>query len=290
MVIYILGHLVLSCLIAFLGLDKINKQERFCNFIIALFFPVGGYITVLILYLSRNKNPKEIENEPDIEDALILFTERFDRQRDTNIVPLEETLLINDTKVKREQLINALKKESSKYIDMLKVALRDEDVETSHYAASAIADIKGKLDLKLQAFSVEYEKNKLDTDVLKQYADTLEEYLNSNLLDEYARRKTIFTYIGVLENLLKSHGSNSDYYNRLINVLYEVNEIDKAKKYCKEYLENCKDEGAYLANLKYFYLIKDKTGFNDVFDSLLGSSIKLSNKGLSIIRFWLDGV
>lgn len=290
MAMYILGHLVLSCFFAVMGLNKINKQERFCNFIIALFFPIGGYIAVLILYVSRNRNVKEIQNEPDLEDALILFTERFDRQRDTNIVPLEETLLINDTKVKRQQLINALKKESSKYIDMLKVALRDEDAETSHYAASAIAEIKGKLDLKIQAFSVEYEKNKLDIGVLKQYADVLEDYLNSNLLDEYARRKTIFTYIGVLENLLNSHGRNSDYYNRLINALYETKEIDKAKKYCKDYLENCKDEGAYLANLKYFYLIKDKNGFDEVFNSLLGSSIKLSNKGIGIIRFWLDGV
>ncbi len=289
MVIYMLGHLVLSCLIFFIGANRINKQERFCNFIISLFFPIGGYILVLLLYISRKRRTKDIDNKVDIEDALILFTDRFDRQKDTNIVPIGETLVINDKKVKRQQLIEVLKKESSKYIDMLKVALRDEDVETSHYAAAAIVEIKGKLDLKLQAFSVEYEKNKLDIGLLKEYADVLQEYLSSDLMDKFARKKYIFTYIELLEKLLSHDRENADYYNRLINALYETGKIDEMGKYCKTYLENCRDENAYLLNLKYYYLKKDKKAFDVIFNNLLKSPIKLSNRGINIIRFWLDG-
>lgn len=289
MKLFILGHLLLSTLIAFMGFHKINKQERFCNFMMAIAFPVGGYIIVLILYLSRNKAAKEIDDEPEIENAHILFTDRFNREKDTNIIPLEETLLINNTKIKRQQLIDALKKDASKYIDMLKIALRDEDVETSHYAASAIAEIKRNLDLKLQAFSVEYEKSKLNTKLLKQYADVLEEYLNSGLLDEFNKKKTIFTYIKVLENLIENQEEMEVYYYKLINALFDSREIEKAEKYCKVFLENYENEDAYLVNLKYYYLIKDKKSFDKVFKKLLKSPIRISNKGLNIIRFWLEG-
>ncbi|WP_432402845.1 hypothetical protein [Wukongibacter sp. M2B1] len=290
MILFILAHLLLSSLIYFLGFNKINKQERFCNFILSISFPVGGYITGLILYLSRNMDSKEIDDEADIEDAHILFTDRFNSEKEINIIPLEETLLINDTKMKRQQLIDALKKDASKYIDMLKIALRDEDVETSHYAASAIAEIKKNLDLKLQKFSVEYEKNKFDIKLLKEYVDVLEEYLGSSLLDEFNRKKTIVTYIRVLENLIKVQEVKAVYYKKLINALLDTREMERAERYCITFLKEYENEDAYLVNLKYYYLIRDKKSFDTVFKKLLKSPIRLSNRGLNIIRFWLEGV
>lgn len=290
MILFILAHLLLSSLIYFLGFNKINKQERFCNFILSISFPVGGYITGLILYLSRNMDSKEIDDEADIEDAHVLFTDRFNSEKEINIIPLEETLLINDTKMKRQQLIDALKKDASKYIDMLKIALRDEDVETSHYAASAIAEIKKNLDLKLQKFSVEYEKNKFDIKLLKEYVDVLEEYLGSSLLDEFSRKKTIVTYIRVLENLIKVQEVKAVYYKKLINALLDTREMERAERYCITFLKEYENEDAYLVNLKYYYLIRDKKSFDTVFKKLLKSPIRLSNRGLNIIRFWLEGV
>lgn len=282
-------HLVLSGMIGLMGYNNINKQERFCNFLMALFFPVGGYINVIILYLSRNKESKKIEDRDEIDNIHVLFTDRFNREKDTNIVSLEETLLINDTKIKRKQLLNSLKKDFSKYIDMLKIALRDEDVETSHYAASAIAEIKRNIELKLQRFSAEYEKNKFDIEILIKYEEVLEEYFKSGLFDEYSLRKVAFEYSQVLETLVKSSEENEAYHNKLINVLLKNREYEKAGKYCKDFLRNYETQNAYLANLRYYYLLKDKKNFDVVFNKLLKSPIKLSNNGLNTIRFWLDG-
>jgi len=290
MVPIIVGHLVLSCLMAFIGSNRINKQERLSNFIISLFFPVGGYISVLILYLLRNKSTKEIDDEPPIEETVVLFADRINVEKETNIVPLEEILLINDTKIKRQQLIDTLKKDFSKYLDMLKIALKDEDVETSHYAASAVSEIKRNLDLKFQALSVQYEKNKSDMKLLKEYAGVLEEYLNSSLLDETSRKKILITYVQVLKNILKSHEKDAVYCNKLINALFEAGELEKSGTYCKAFLENNETEDAYLINLKYYYLIKDKSSFDIILKKLKKSSVKLSNKGINIVRFWSEGV
>lgn len=286
----ILIHILLSSIIWFVGKNKINKQERFCNFIIAFFFPFGGFLAVLILYFSRHNKAREIDSEEDIDNAYILFTDRLDIEKDINIVPLEETLIINDTKEKRRQLIEVLKKDSSEYIDMLKIAVRDNDVETSHYAAAAIAEIKRNLDFKLQSFSVEFEKNKSDIKLLKGYADVLEEYIDSGLIDDFNKRKIAIIYIEVLEYLIENYNEREDYYNKLIKVLFEADELEKAEKYCKDFLENYGTEDAFLASLKYYYRLRDKEKFEKTFKRLLNSPIKLSNKGLNIVRFWLEGV
>jgi hypothetical protein len=274
----------------FLGINKINKQERFCNFMITLFFPIVGHWVVLILYLLRDKKVKNIEMEDMEEQLHILFTDRFSRERDTRIVPLEETLFMNDTKVKRYQLLDAMKRDSSGYIDVLKIALRDEDVETSHYAASAIDKIKREFDLKLQQFSVEYEKNKKEEKLLIGYSDILEEYINSKLLDEEEHEYKIIigTHIQVLENILKVTQNKEIYYKKIIDLLFTIKDLERANKYCKEFIKNYKTENAYISNLRYYFVVRDKENFQKCFDELLKSSIKLSNKGIEIIRFWLE--
>jgi len=290
MVLFLKIHLLMSVFMLFLGISKINKQERFCNFMITLFFPVGGQLLVLTLYLLRDRKVKAIEEEDDEEQLHILFTDRFSIERDTMIVPLEETLLMNDTKIKRHQFLDAMKRDSSGYIDILKIALRDEDVETSHYAASSMDKIKREFDLKLQKFSVEYEKNKIEEKVSKEYSELLDEYINSRLLDEDELEYKIImgTHIGVLENILGITEDKDIYYEKIIDILFKIKDLEKASQYCEEFIENYKTENAYMANLRYYFLIKDKENFEKCFGNLLKSSIKLSNKGLEIIRFWLE--
>lgn len=290
MILFLLIHLLVSVSILYVGKNKLNRQERFSNLLLALFFPVGGYVIVLMLYLTWSKRTKRIIDYDDIEDNLMLFTDRLNRERDTNVVSLEETLFINETKVKRHQMLEVLKKDFRKYIDMLRIALRDEDIETSHYAASAIDEIKRDLDLRLQILSVEYEKNKYDDELLEQYADMLEEYLNSGLLNEYDYRKIAFTYTQVLENLLKIRVDKGDYYYRLVTILFKMGELQELKELCKNFLKEYESENAYLVNLKYYYLMKDKGNFDMVLKRLKESSIKLSDRGLNIIRLWTDGV
>lgn len=290
MKLLLISHLLVSLTTGLIGKGKINKQQRFCNVIIALCLPVGGYITVFILSTSNKyKHTRKIEEDIEIEKEIILFTDRVNKERDTNVVPLEETLLINDTKTKRQQLLHALKKDTIDYIDMLSMAVKDEDVETSHYAASAISEIKRNLDLKLQALSVQYEDNKKDKQVQEDYIKVLENYLNTNLLDSFEEKKLLNIYMDVLNNLINELPSESN-YNKIIDALFKLRDMSKAEKYCTEYLLKYNSEEAYLAKLKFYYLIKDKNKFNDLFNELLSSSVNLSNKGLNIIRFWLESV
>lgn len=286
---FIMIHLALSSVIALIGRNKINIQERFSNFCLSFFFPVGGYIAVLVLYLLRNKETKEMDDPLKIKNTVMLFNDRANFERDVNIVPLEEALIVNDVKVKRQQLIDTLKKDFSKYTYMLSTALKDQDIETSHYAASAITEIKRELDLRVQEISVEYEKDKSSIKLGKKYVEALKEYLDSNLLDQTGRKIMTGTYIRVLESIVQSCENDTDYDIQLINALFETGELDMAGNYCASLLEKHESEDAYILNLKYSYLTKDKARFYSILRRLQSSPVKLTDKGIDIVRFWLEG-
>ncbi len=287
MEVVLLMHLLLSVIAAMMGVRNVNPQERLCNFIIAFFIPLAGFLFVLILYGMKKRISKELDIDDDFDNTMILFTERINIEKDINIISLEESLLINDVHTKRRQLLDALKMDASKYIDALKIALMDTDSETSHYAASAIAEIKRNLDLRIQEIEVLYEKNKSDVEILKQYAAVIEEYLSSNLLDELDTSMYLYTYIQLLESLIELESNNMRYYDQLTQALYRVQEYQKMGDYCQRFLNKYETENAYISNLKYCYQINDKENFKIILNKLKHSQIKLSHKGRNIIRFWI---
>lgn len=282
-------HIIVSLLHGLLGIRKINRHERFCNFIIALFIPVGGYIIVLVLYILRESKTETIGDDNEFEDPAIIFTDRMDREKEINVLSIEEALLVSNLRDKREQLISVLKRDTSRYIDKLKFALRDEDSETSHYAAAAVSEISRNLDIKLQAMAADYEKHSSDPETIRAYKDVLAQYLSSGLVDNLAKKRFLNDYVNIVEKLFEIEEESSHDYEVLVDSLIELSKYNKAELYSKKYLEKYPIEEAYMLNLKLLYIKKDKLGFGTLFKELLDSDIKLSTNGLQIVRFWLEG-
>lgn len=284
---YLWVHIVISLLIGVSGGRKVNRQRKLCNFVVALSFPVGGYlICMLLAYAEPERSDKQADD--DVANALVLFTDRANRDKDTNVVPLEETLLLNETKVKRRQLLDMLKGDASRYLDMLRLALRNEDAETSHYAATAIAEIRRNLDLSLQALSLQFEQNQHDEELLIQYAVVLQEYITSGPLDQQNRLRVLSTYIVVLKNLINLR-SSPDHYEDLIEALFLTKDYQTAGQVCRAFLANYESEAAYLGSLKYYYLIKDKANFDATLRRMQASKVQLTTKGLGVVRYWRGG-
>ena len=60
-------------------------------------------------------------------------------------------------------MIDVLKEDTMQYMEVIKTAVLNEDTETSHYAVSAVMEIKRKLSISLQQLSVKFDQNKRDT-------------------------------------------------------------------------------------------------------------------------------
>lgn len=291
-IIYLIVCLVYSAL-----RYKKNRQDTWIRVIILLFFPVLGFLFLLILDIIHTHS-KEKSDYLELESEILKHSEglaniylKVDVEKEINIVPMEEALLLNDTGTRRKMLINMLKDDSISHIGILETALQNSDTETAHYAATAVVELKRKLQLDLQEMSVRFEENKTDVQAVQSYAEVLKRYVESSFLDDRTKKKYLFTYSFVLEQLLELTKEEESTFIELINVLFENKEYPKAVTYCEMFhAHHPKSEMAYVMSLKLFYLMRDVTEFQKELLKMKQSPIRFSPQTLKLIRFWNEMV
>ncbi len=261
---------------------------------ILLFFPVLGLIYLIISDQIERKDRvtfvREIENIFTIEHQEMTMYKKVNTNKEMNMVPLEETLLMNDTKVKRRLLLDALKEDSLQRISVLEMALKDADTETSHYAATALVEVKRKLLLDLQELEIQYEKDHKNIEILVLYTDVLKKFLSIPLLDQRTYRKYNHLYLAMLENLLEVYQKEEQYFVEKIKGELQQYDYLKVQRYCDQFRACFPDsETPFLMLMNYYYEIKDTESFNRTLKELKSSHVQLSHKGLTSVRFWGNG-
>ena len=79
-------------------------------------------------------------------------------ESDRNIVPLEEVLLIDEAAMRRDLIMNVLNDDPENYIDMLKQARMNDDVEVVHYAITGMVELSKEYESRLQKIEYRYAK------------------------------------------------------------------------------------------------------------------------------------
>ena len=146
--------------------------------------------------------------EPGVEKLHVneeIYKNIFQAVSDTDkkIVPLEEALLINEPRVRRELIMDVLNDDPEEYMDLLKQARMNEDVEVVHYAITAMVELSKEYDFRLQKMEKLYAASPDDSEILEQYCDFMEEYLNQGILEAQMEREQRERYIRLLRQKLK---------------------------------------------------------------------------------------
>jgi UDP-glucuronate decarboxylase len=271
---------------------KHTLSESITRLIILLLLPLAGALLLAFSAWARGRHSKEAfdphmdENESPQIASLGIY-KRIDMKKEMNIVPIEEALLLNDTTTKRRILIDALKNDSIQHLGILQKALENEDTETSHYAATAVMEIKRKLTLEKQKLSIKYEENKFDLETLIPYAKVLKSFIQSGLLDDRTLVKTKHTYSQVLESLLVVYPDEEIYFVEKINIDLAIGNVDKARVMCKTFhIAHPNSETPYIVSMQMHYTLKNNRLFQESLNDLKNSPIRLSNNALNIVRFW----
>lgn len=293
---FLIGYGLL-CL-AFLGYELFRKQRGLLSsasrFLIIVFFPVLGLVYLFVSDRMEREGKQdmasELENIFTIEKQELNIYRKINSQKEMNIVPLEESLLINDAKTKRRLLLDALKEESLQRISLLEMAIKDDDTETSHYAASALVEVKRNLMLDLQQLEIRYESAPFDRSILVAYTEVLKKFLSIRLMDQRTYRKYFHLYSTLLSRLLELDPKEEQYFVDKINCDLQDQDYEQAERYCQLFLQAFShSETPYLMKLKYYYEMKNAQGLNRTLQELKSSSVKLSNHGLKMVRFWGNG-
>ncbi len=270
-------------------------RSGWLRWILSVCLPVAGLL--LPPFGSERRLSKRNAQNPDFRFDSIKVEETgmpdiYDKEvsrKEANVVPLEEALLLNDPSTRRQAMIDLLKRDTLEYLDVLQLAVANEDTETSHYAVSAIFEVKRKLLLAIQDLSVQYEQNKDDPHLLRSFAEVLKSYLASGFLDERTILNYRHTYIEVLGRLIQIEPDTPDYYIRKIDAEIDMRELSEAEKTALAFLERLPDqEDAYMMLLKVYYTRRSYEQVRTTLNRMLDSPIRFSNRALSVVRFWLE--
>ncbi|MFC0415029.1 hypothetical protein ACFFHH_06110 [Cytobacillus solani] len=268
-----------------------SKRNFPVKLVMTFFCPFVGFI-ILYFMFHQLRNEGQV-----IPDSLIIknkeqvkILQKIDFEKETSIVPMKDALLLNDIQTKRRMLMDLLKNDTFNHIGILQTALQNDDTETSHYAATAIQDIKGKLLNTIGQMEYQLEENQNDLELLIAFGQVIKNYLNTGFLDDRTVKQYSYRYSQILEKIIEIMPIEKEFYIEKINCDLQLGELETAEKYSQIFLQHCSnEEEAYFMSMKLYYSVKNQKKFHEILQMLRQSSVRLTPQGLNKIRFWLYG-
>ena len=219
----------------------------------------------------------------DQEQRNILVDDRTDY---ANTVPLEEALIVDNPRQRRNLMLSILNENPGQYANLLSQARLNEDVEVVHYAATAMAQISAKEDLALQRCRNDYLQHRNSETMLERYCDALERYINSGIAQGYALQLQKQRYAEVLQERLRQHG---DYYVacRLAQMQIDLGLFDDAAHTIDGAMEQWPDQGdVWLMRLRLDAARNDGDALRQTVQQIESKHIYLGGQGRRTLRFW----
>lgn len=215
----------------------------------------------------------------------------IERERELAVVSIEEALMISDFTTRRRVMLDLLKQDAMKYLDILQTAVMNDDTETSHYAVTAVIEVKRELSLLLQKLSVEFSQNPQDRHVAETYVQVIKEYLRSGFLDKQSTKNYRMTYIQVIQTMIDNEQATEALFNEKINMEITLGELQAAEKTALLFKEHYpQSEKPYLQLLAIYCELKSASKFRIILNNLKNAPITLTNEALVTVRYWSTGV
>jgi len=202
---FLVIHITFSILITFYASSR--KSHLGLEYIVVLLFvPLFGLLSLAIIeYMNIFDKQGKVAIDLDPinlgDDILWKPLKSFHEKGD--LVPLEEAILINESKVRRRFMLETLYSDPYKYLDVLNIAKFNDDSETSHYATTTISKAQKDFQISVQKLAVEFEKHPDNVSIINQYIEILGKYIKSGLLEEHLLKNLRLVYSKALDKRLQ---------------------------------------------------------------------------------------
>ena len=290
-IVLLILHLTV-CILIWAGIRSGMLKVKKYLIIPVIFVPVWGALSMLILHLqvfSKAENSRKIGIEKlQVNEEIYKNNFRLREENDHDIVPLEEALIVNEPELRRELIMNVLNDNPEEYVELLKQARMNEDVEVVHYAITAMVELSKEYDSKLQELERLHQISPEDPEVMEQYCEFMEEYLSQGLLEEQIERVQRQRYEQLLEKKLK-HQEDLHTCVCMVKNLMKLGDFEKAHEILQIIEKKWHRHEAYWI-LKVQYCVEQKQGeeLKRTLDKMKKEHIYLSSKGREDLALWID--
>jgi hypothetical protein len=289
-IIIVIVHSLISVLFMIKAYASRVSELKMMSAVMFLTPPVGVFVHIgqyLVRKLSRK--PQEIPlGEVSFDKGRRGRLVEPDVEAEMQAVPLEELFLISTHADKRKHLLGELKKESSVNFGTIAKALDNEDPESAHYAAAALASAKADFENELREFDNQYNRKKEDEKLCRDYAGRVRAFLDSGILTGIELKRYHYLIINLLTAIPGNGGSlGHDDYDKIVKSALFNNEYEVAKKWALECQAENASETSYLNLLTVYYNTGLKEEFKKTLDDLKNSDFDLTEDGLDLVRFFI---
>jgi hypothetical protein len=286
-IVHILFTLAYSVFI-FSGKSHLRKEQIILIFCVPVFGPLTALVMEMVNILNiQGTRPVELEPLSLGDDILWVTLKSFHEKGD--IVPLEEAILINDVKVRRRSMLETLYTDPLKYLDILNIAKYNDDVETSHYATTTIAKAQKDFQLSIQKLAVAVENNPDDRELLDQYIETLDKYIESGLLEEHLLRNLRIVYSKALDKKLGHVKNDKDTLVKKLRNCIELSEYNSAYEIGDFLIANYQgDEHSWIESIRACVDGQDGDKLQEIVSKMRLQKINWTRDGKENVKVWLE--
>jgi len=268
-----------------------SNPELKINALIIFLTPPVGLITYTGQYLMRQFSRKskviplgEVGFMKERNSRII----EPDVESETQAVPLEELFLVSANADKRKRLLNELKKESAINYGAVSKALDNDDPESAHYAAAALANAKSEYENELRDYDNRYNQNKENDILCREYAYRVKDFLDSGILSGIEFKRYHYQIINLLTTIPQyGYRLLPRDYDLIVSSALFNHEYETAGLWAQEFLNTQASETSYLHLLRIYYDTGLKDKFFALLDDLKHSEIELTEEGINLVRFFM---
>jgi hypothetical protein len=271
-----------------LGRSHLRKE----HIIPIILVPVFGLLMGLVIdlsYLFGNPGHRTVEFESVRLENDIYWKSLKQSQENSNVIPLEEAILINDNKTRRKVMLETLEQDPIKYMDILMVARENEDVETVHYATTQISKEQRYFQLELQKFAVAVESDPDNIEILDAYIDLFDQYFESGLLEEVLLMRQRILYSQLLDKKLTLVENDRNTLIKKLRNFIALGNYSAASE-ISDLLKQLwpLNEETWIESLRVCVEAKDPQKLRSIIYDMQQTAIDWTRQGKEQVRYWTN--
>ena len=267
-----------------------SVKEYMIRMVIMLMCPVVGpmFFAVIkligVLFFRQNVDLADVIFSKERVTTYL----HADEEQESNVVPIEEALVICDKGNLRNLMMNVVRGEVEESLASIALALNSDDSETSHYAATVLRDVLNDFRAHTQELFIVMNRNEKDS---CEYACLLTEYMNGVLKQEVFQEAEQRSFVDMMEKACDYlyerdwRRLTPQYIGWLCNLFLKIQSYDKMKLWSDRGRDMYPDELIiYVCYLKYYFTVGKKKQFFEELDRLKQSDIVIDKETLELIR------
>lgn len=273
---------------------KGKLQSDIPALIITAFIPVFGPLCLITLEWILISKPKEVEipgvNHMKIEDAIYKSVHIKPDDSAKEILPVEESLLINSAGKRRKLLLDVLNLGAGDYVPVLRLAGRNDDTEVVHYSVTALVELRKDYDQRMEEMERKLNESRRTGDLIREYIAMMEEYLGSSLPEGEGLKASCRLYDNLLSEAMtdsRDARERAELLQKRVECALTMREYEWAGVLTDQLIAlEPEDQTGYLLKIHCCSALKDRDGIDKTIRKLVNNHVFLSEEGKKRIAFW----